>query len=65
MAPSKLAKQTKKVAPQNAAAAHRLAGWYGKGEEGVSQDTELALTWERQAACSGTLTRSMSSVLGT
>jgi hypothetical protein len=50
MAPTKLAKQTRKVAPQNAAAAHRLAGWYGKGEEGLSHNTELALTWERQAA---------------
>jgi len=50
MAPTKLAKQTRKVAPQNAAAAHRLARWYAKGEEGLSQDTELALTWERQAA---------------
>ncbi len=46
----KLAKQTRKVAPQNAAAAHRLAQWYFKGEEGLSQDLELALKWERVAA---------------
>ena len=50
MAPSKLAKQTRKVAPQDAAAAHRLALWYAGGEEGLSQDTELALKWNRQAA---------------
>ena len=50
MAPSKLAKQTRKVAPQNAAAAHRLAGWYAKGEEGLSQDRELAFKWELEAA---------------
>ena len=50
MAPSKLAKQTRKVAPQDAAAAHRLAGWYAMGEEGLIQDPELALKWERKAA---------------
>ena len=50
MAPSKLAKQARKVAPQDAAAAHRLAGWYFRGEEGLSQDYVLALKWERVAA---------------
>ena len=50
MAPSKLAKQTRKVAPQNAAAAHRLAGWYARGEEGLSEDLELSLKWAREAA---------------
>jgi len=50
MAPSKLAKQTRKVAPQDAAAAHRLALWYAKGEEGLSQDLELYVEWERVAA---------------
>jgi TPR repeat protein len=50
MAPSKLAKQTCKVAPQDAAAAHRLAGWYARGEEGLSQDFQLAVRWERVAA---------------
>ena len=50
MAPTKLAKQTLKVAPQNAAAAYRLAGWYTKDEEGLSPDRDLALKWEQQAA---------------
>jgi len=50
MAPSKLAKQTRKVAPQNAAAAHRLALWHARGEEGLHQDGVLAFQWERKAA---------------
>ena len=50
MAPSKLAKQTRKVAPQDAAAAHRLAEWYFRGEEDLNQNLELYLEWERVAA---------------
>ena len=50
MAPSKLAKQTRKDARKDAAAAHRLAVWHARGEEGMSQDRELALKWEREAA---------------
>ena len=50
MAPSKLAKQTLKVAPQDAVAAHRLAGWYATGEEGLSQNFELCVKWEWLAA---------------
>jgi len=50
MAPSKLAKQTLKVAPQDAAAAHRLALWHARGEEGLNQDFQLSFKWERVAA---------------
>ena len=53
MAPTKLAKQTRKVAPQNAAAAHQLALWYFTGEEGLSKDLDLASKWEREAANRG------------
>ena len=50
MAPSKLAKQTRKVALQDAAAAHRLAGWYLDGEEGLDSDHTLWFRWEEEAA---------------
>ena len=53
MAPSKLAKQTLKAAPQDPAAAHRLAKWYERGEEGLSQDIELSAKWEWEAAKRG------------
>ena len=50
MAPSKLAKQTRKDARRDAAAAHQLALWYFRGQEGLSQDNRLALQWTRDAA---------------
>ena len=50
MAPSKLEKQTRKDARKNAAAAHQLALWYTRGEEGLSQDLQLAARWELEAA---------------
>jgi len=50
MAPSKLAKQTRKNARRDAAAAHQLAVWYARGEEGLSQDLELYFRWELEAA---------------
>jgi len=50
MAPSKLAKQTRKDARKDATAAHQLALWHFAGEEGLSQDLELYVKWEREAA---------------
>ena len=50
MAPSKLAKQTRKDARRDAAAAHQLALWYSRGVEGLSQDFQLAVRWELEAA---------------
>jgi len=37
------------------AAAHRLAGWYSGGEEGLHQSLELAFRWELRAAEGGHL----------
>jgi len=50
MAPSKLVKQARKDARKDAAAAHRLAGWYGGGEEGLERDLTLWRRWEVEAA---------------
>ena len=50
MPPTKLAKQTRKDARRDAAAAYQLSLWYSEGEEGLSQDDELAVKWEREAA---------------
>ena len=50
MAHSKLAKQTRKDARRDAAAAHQLAEWYYWGEEGLSRDLKLSMKWEREAA---------------
>ena len=50
MAPSKLAKQTRKDARRDAAAAHQLALWHYEGEEGLSEDFELYFKWELEAA---------------
>ena len=50
MAPSKLAKQTRKDARRDAAAAYQLSMWYSTGEEGLSRDLELSLKWEWEAA---------------
>ena len=50
MAPSKLVKQARKDARKDAAAAHRLAGWYARGEEGLDRDHSLWLRWEMEAA---------------
>ena len=50
MAPSKLVKKTRKDARKDSAAAHQLAVWYARGEEGLSQDLELYFRWELEAA---------------
>ena len=50
MAPSQLVKKARKDARKDASAAHRLAGWYARGEEGLSRDLELYIEWERVAA---------------
>ena len=50
MAPSKLVKQARKDARKSSEAAHRLAGWYAEGEEGLQRDLSLWLRWEREAA---------------
>ena len=50
MAGSNLAKQTRKDARKDAAAAHQLAQWYAEGEEGLNQDDELFFRWELEAA---------------
>ena len=43
-------KQARKDARKDAAAAHRLAEWYGMGEEGLDRDFSLWLRWEVEAA---------------
>jgi len=53
MAPSQLAKKTRKDARRDVAAAHQLSLWYYSGEEGLSQDDALSLKWEREAAKRG------------
>ena len=50
MAPSKLAKQTRKDARRDPEAAHQLAIWYFAGEEGLSKDRELGFKWGLEAA---------------
>ena len=50
MAPSKLAKKTRKDARRDPAAAYRLAQWYFEGKEGLVQDKELGFKWGREAA---------------
>jgi len=50
MAPSKLVKQARKDARKDAAAAHRLADWYSRGEEGLNRDLSLWFRWELEAA---------------
>ena len=50
MAPTQLAKQTRKDARKNAAAAHQLALWHAAGEEGLSRDPELSFRWMLEAA---------------
>jgi len=42
MAPSERARQVLTAARTDPAAAHRLAGWYEGGEEGLHQSVELA-----------------------
>ena len=43
-------KQARKDARRDAAAAHRLAGWYARGEEGLDRDLSVWLRWETEAA---------------
>jgi hypothetical protein len=50
MAPSELAKQMITAARTDPAAAHRLAGLYRGGEEGLLQSSGLAFRWELRAA---------------
>jgi TPR repeat protein len=50
MAPSERARQVMSDARTDPAAAHRLAGWYRGGEEGLFMSLELAFRWELQAA---------------
>ena len=50
MAPSKLVKQARKDARKDSQAAHRLAEWYARGEEGLDRDLSLWLRWELEAA---------------
>ena len=50
MAPSNLVKQARKDARRDAAAAHRLAGWYAGGKEGLVRDFAVWLRWETEAA---------------
>ena len=50
MAPSQLEKKTRKDARKDAAAAHQLALWHYRGEEGLSQDLVLYVRWELEAA---------------
>ena len=50
MAPSKLVKKARKDARKSSEAAHRLAGWYAEGEEGLVRDLSLWLRWEVEAA---------------
>jgi len=50
MAPSGRARQAMTAARTDPAAAHRLAGWYREGKEGVYQSLELAFRWELRAA---------------
>jgi len=55
MAPSDRARQVMTAARTDPAAAHRLAGWYHGGEEGLHQSLELAFRWELRAAEGGHL----------
>jgi len=50
MAPSEIAKQAMSDARTDPRAAHRLAGWYREGEEGLFQSPGLAFRWELRAA---------------
>jgi len=53
MAPSERARQVMTAARMDPAAAHRLAGWYREGEEGLHQSLELAFRWGLRAAEGG------------
>ena len=50
MAPSIFVKRARKDALRSSEAAHRLAGWYAEGEEGLVRDLSLWLRWEVEAA---------------
>ena len=50
MAPSQRARQVMSAARTDPAAAHRLAGWYRGGDEGLLQSPQLAFRWNLQAA---------------
>ena len=50
MAPTDRVKKARKDARRDAAAAHQLALWYSRGEEGLCQDFQLAVRWELEAA---------------
>ena len=49
MAPSKLVKKARKDARKDPAAAHQLAQWYVRGEEGLGRDHSSWLRWETEA----------------
>ena len=53
MAPSERARQVMTAARTDPAVAHRLAGWYRGGEEGLFQSPGLAFRWEWRAAEGG------------
>ena len=50
MAPSERVKKARKDARKDPAAAHQLAEWYARGEEGLVSDNSLWLRWETEAA---------------
>jgi len=53
MAPSERARRVLTAARTDPAAAHRLAGWYRGGKEGLHQSPGLAFRWELRAAKRG------------
>ena len=53
MAPSKRVKKARKDARKSSEAAHRLAGWYAEGEEGLVRDLSMWRRWELEAAKRG------------
>jgi hypothetical protein len=55
MAPSERARQVMSAARTDSTAAHRLAGWYRGGKEGLHQSLDLAFRWELRAADGGYL----------
>jgi len=55
MAPSQRARQVMNAARTDLASAHRLAGWYRGGKEGLHQSLGLAFRWYLQAAEGGHL----------
>jgi hypothetical protein len=55
MAPSERARHVMTAARTDPAAAHRLAGWYRNGEEGLHQSLGLSFRWDLRAAEGGHL----------